>query len=236
MNVSELQTHAAAPDPSWNRMYRTGGISALLYVLLSLAVPTVMVFATSYDFSMEGGPLLRYLADHHTFWLILQTLVLGTSILAIVTFTALYLALRHLEKSYAALGAVLTVTCQILFLAYYPVLLGLVNLGEQYDAAAPGRREALATAADALMAVNNAFNPLYEAVFALGILFFSLAMLKGVFHRGVAWLGISNAPAAFIALALWPLIGIGYFWWWLFFVAWFVAVGWKLYQLGRPVR
>ena len=60
----------------------------------------------------------------------------------------------------------------------------------------------------------------------------SLAMLKGVFPKAVAWVGIANAPAAFIALALFPVIGVGYFWWWVLFIVWFVAAGWKLFRLG----
>jgi hypothetical protein len=45
-------------------------------------------------------------------------------------------------------------------------------------------------------------------------------------------LGIATCIAAFIGLALWPIVGVAYFWWWLLFVIWFIAVGWKLYQLG----
>jgi hypothetical protein len=119
-------------------------------------------------------------------------------------------------------------------MAYYPVLLGLVHLSGQYGAAGgEAQRGVLATAAEALLAQNNAFNPIYESLFAAGILIFSLAMLKGVFSRVVAYLGIVTFPVALVAMALWPLIGMGYFWWWLFFAVWFAAVGWKLLRLAR---
>lgn len=48
---------------------------------------------------------------------------------------ALYVALRHLNKSYAAIGAIVAIACQILFLAYIPVVQGLAYLGDQYAAA-----------------------------------------------------------------------------------------------------
>jgi len=84
-----------------------------------------------------------------------------------------------------------------------------------------------------LLAQNNAFNPVYESLFAAGILILSLVMLKGVFPRWVAYLGIATFPACIAAMSLWPLVGLNYFWWWAFFTVWFVAVGLKLLRLGR---
>jgi len=99
-------------------------------------------------------------------------------------------------------------------------------------AATDTQRVVFATAAESLIAMNNAFNPLYESLFGISILILSLVMLKGLFHKSVAYLGIATCVAAFIALALWPIVGVAYFWWWLLFVIWFIAVGWKLYSLG----
>ena len=223
---------AAVVDPSWKGLYRIGGISAILYVVLSLVVPGMQVLFTQYDFSMDAATLLSFIASNNVWWITLQTLVLGTSILAIVAFVALFVALKNVNKSYALTGAVVAGTCEVLFMAYYPVLLGLGYLSDQYPAATESQQEALATAAEALLAQNNAFNPLYESVFVVGILFLSIAMLKGVFHKGVAYVGIMIAPAAIIALGLWPVLGVNYFWWWILFMIWFVAVGWKLYRFG----
>jgi hypothetical protein len=228
----EVEQAIASPDLSWRGIYRAGGIAAILYVVLSLAVPTLQVLVGRYDFSMDATTLLEFIGANRLWWMTLQTLVLGTSILAIVAFISLFVALKHLDKSLAALGAIVTVTCHLLFIAYYPVLLGLVYLSEQYAAAPEAQRAVYATAAEALLAQNNAFNPLYESLFGVGILLFSFVMLKGLFARWVAYLGMVTCVAAFVGLALWPVIGIGYFWWWLFFFVWFLAVGWKLYQLG----
>ncbi len=221
------------PDPSWRGLYRAGGISSFLYIVFSLIIPTILVMTRHYDFKMDGTSLLTFIAANKVWWMLLQSLVLETSILAIITFVALFVALKHINKSIAALGSLITVVCQILFMAYYPVLLGLVQLSNQYVISAETERKFIAAAAEALIAQNNAFNPVYESLFAIGIMIISLVMLKGVFHKSVAWLGIAIAPAAIIALTLWPLIGVGYFWWWILFVIWFVAVGCKLYMLGR---
>ena len=95
------------------------------------------------------------------------------------------------------------------------------------------RAISLVTAAEALVAQNGAFNPLYESAFALSVLITSLVMLKGEFPKWVGYLGIANFPAAIVAMSLWPILGVGYFWWWTLFVVWFAAVGWRLYRLGR---
>jgi hypothetical protein len=222
-----------APDASWRGLYLAGGICAMLYVLLSLIIPAVMVLVTRYDFSMDGAVFLEAVAAHPTWWLVLQTLVIGTSILAIVVFAALFLSLKHLNKSLAALGSMIAIVIEILFLAYYPVLLGIVYLSEQYAQADAALRDVYVSAAEALIAQNNAFNPLYEPLLATSILLVSLVMLKGVYYRGIAYLGILTAPVAFVCIALWPVIGVAYFWWWTLFVVWFLAIGWTLIRLGQ---
>jgi hypothetical protein len=145
---------------------------------------------------------------------------------------ALYIALKHLNKSYAAVGAVVAIATQLLFLAYFPIVMGLVYLSDQYVAATTdAQRITFTTAAEGLVAQNNAFGP-SETVFAVSILIISLVMLKGVFHKGVAYLGITTFVAAIVGEALQPILGISYFWWWILFMIWFIAVGWKLYRLA----
>jgi hypothetical protein len=110
--------------------------------------------------------------------------------------------------------------------------LGLTHLAENYHSAAITQKITSVAAADALLAVNNAFNPLYESVFAVSIFIYARVMLMGVFHRFVAWLGILTSIAAIVALFLYPILKIGYLWWWGLFMVWFILVGYKLYVLG----
>ncbi|MBN1537717.1 MAG: hypothetical protein JW908_13350 [Anaerolineales bacterium] len=235
INTSQKSTEkiASIVDPSWNGLYKAGGITAILYVILAISIPAVQVWTIQYDFKLGGYALLEFIAANRFWWLILQTGVIGTSFLAIVSFAALYVALIQVNKSLAAIGAIITITCELLFMAYYPVLMGMIYLSDQYIGATADQQLMLATAMESLIAINNAFNPLYESLFGIDILFFSLAMRKGVFHKSIAYIGITTCVAAFVALSLWPLLGVNYFWWWLFFFIWFTAVGWKLYQLGK---
>lgn len=232
-NVKSAEVIVAGPDPSWRSLYRAGGISAILYVILGIIVPGLLLIGSSYSRDMDGAALLQFIASNRTWWMIVQTLTLVPSILAIVVFLTLYIVLKHINKSYAAIGAIVAIVCEILFIAFYPVTLGLVYLSDQYVLATDTQRIVLATAAESLLAQNNVFNPIYDIVFVISILIISVVMLKGVFHKSVAYLGIATTPAAIIGLALWPIIGIAYFWWWFVFMVWFIAVGWKLYRLGK---
>lgn len=234
-NKISITKDTNSPDPSWKDLYKAGGISAILYVIIAVIVPFFIYISNpKFSYIVNGtdiADILKLIASNKILWIVLQTTVLGTSFFAIITFVALFVALKHLNKSYALIGTTITITCHILFIAYYPILMGLTYLGEHYNAEI--QSTSLATAAEALLAINNAFNPLYESVFAISILIISLVMLKGVFHKRVAYLGIVTAISAFIALLLWPILGIGYFWWWLLFMIWFIAVGWKLYKLSK---
>jgi hypothetical protein len=112
------------------------------------------------------------------------------------------------------------------------VVTGLAYLSDQHVAAASAEhRAALVGGAEALVAMNNAYGP-SDTMFALGILLFSLVMLKGVFRRSVAYLGVATFAAAAIGAALKPFVGAAYLWWWALFTAWLVAVALKLYVLG----
>jgi hypothetical protein len=143
---------------------------------------------------------------------VVQTLSLGAPILATVVFAAIFVALKDVNKSYAAVGALLAVVCQILFVAFYPLTLAVVHLSDQYVTAVQTRQVSLAAGAEGVVAVLDSYSPLYEGVFTISILILSLVMLRGVFPRAVAYLGLATAAAAIVALSLWPLLGMGYFW------------------------
>jgi hypothetical protein len=232
-SVKSRRAAVIGPDPTWRSLYTAGGIAAALYVLLAIVVPGVMVMLARYELKLNGAGLLEFISGHRTWWMILQTLVLESSVFLIVTFVALFVGLKHLNKSYAAIGAAVGAASQVLFMAYYPVLLGLVYLSSQFAVATGEKRDVFSTAAEALVAQNNAFNPVYETLFAAGVLILSLMMVKGAFHRVVAWLGIAAAASVVTAMALFPIIGLGYLFWWVVMTIWLVAVAWMLFKQGR---
>jgi hypothetical protein len=235
LNVGKSSGEAVAgPDPSWRGLYRAGGVSALLFVVLTI-VAIVLVVVAPPPLNSDGATTLQYIASHKVLYIIEQVLWLAPSVFAMVVFLALFLALKHLNKSYAALGALAGIVSWALGLAI-PVTGGgspvLVYLSDQYLAATTAAQHtAFATAAEVFIAENNiAFA---SGILApVGMLILSFVMLKGVFPKGVAYLGIVTGALGIVSEALRPFIGYGYFVYALLFPIWYLAVGWKLYRLG----
>jgi hypothetical protein len=224
------------PDPSWRALYHAGGISAALYVLL-IIIPLVLLGVMPQPPLAGGAAVLEYIAAHKVVYIIELVSFVGLGLPAIVVFLALYAALQHVNKCYAAIGALIGIASEIVALAYNsspPSLhTGLIYLSDHYMAASDAaQRGALAAAAEGLIAASNAVNGA-GILTALGILITSLVMLKGVFARSVAYLGILAGILGIVSETLRDVIGPGYFVYGLLLPAWFLAVGWRLYRLAR---
>ncbi len=152
----------ASPDSSWRGLYRAGSISAALYVILVI-VPVVLLFTTPQPPISGGAATLQYIAANKSVYIIELVSFVGLSVPAMVVFLALYAALKHLNKSYAALGAFIGIASEVVALAYssspQSLNVGLVYLSDQYVAATTAAQHiAFATAAEGLIAVTNAVN------------------------------------------------------------------------------
>lgn len=232
---ARARTDPRVVDPAWRSLFMVGGISAWLYVLLAVVVSGVMTAAVDgfWDIIVDGHRLLAFIADgHQVYWILLQALVLMTSIFLLITFVAASIALWHVNRAWATLGGIVGVVSQLLFMAYFPVLLGMAYLASDYASASAGRRTELATAAEALIAQNSGFNPVYEVFMGVGALLLAVPMLKAVFRRSTAYLGIASFLAVIAGMALHPVIGLGYLFWWAVFVLWLLVIGWELMRLG----
>jgi hypothetical protein len=183
-----------------------------------------------------GAATLEYIAAHRSIYILEQILWLAPSILLTVVFLALYPAIKHLNRSYAAIGAVLGVVSWAVTLAY-PATGGgapaLVSLSDQYVAAATeAQRTAFAAAAEGFIAQN--YVPTVMGVLeTVSILIVSLVMLQGVVRRSVAYLGIATGTVGIVCEALKPVVGLGYIAYGLLLFAWLIAIGWALYRLGH---
>ena len=229
----------ASPDPSWRDLYRAGGVSAFLYIVL-LIVPIVLIFTTPQPPISGGAATLEYIAANKVVYITELVLFLAPSVVAMIFFLALYMALKHVNKSLAAIGALIAIASQIIGLAYNssPQSLNgaLVLLSDQYMAATSAiQRAAYATAAESLIAMTNAVNA-SGILFSIGILIISIVMLKGVFHKGIAYLGVITGVIAILSETFRPFISFGYIVFFILEVIWLIAVGWKLFRLGEKVE
>jgi hypothetical protein len=225
----------AGPDPSWHLLYRIGGISAWIVVAMTVAA-IILAIATPPPPTVGGTATLSYIAAHRTLYIVYQQLWLVPGVFAMVTYLALYPALKHLDKSLAALGAVVGGSAWALTLAIPTTTTGapaLVYLSEQFTATAdPARRVAFATAAETLIAQNRT-TVVVGPLTTVGLLIVSIVMLKGVFPKAVAYLGVAAGVLGISAEALRMVFEGFYGIAAVLPLIWMGAVGWNLYRLGR---
>ncbi len=226
----------AAPSadgrPSSIALYKIGCVSVVLFVIVGMIIPPVLLNSVDYDTELAGREILEFIGAHRAWWMWLQTLTMGSMIFMIVPLIALYPALMHVNQVWAGIGIVFAIICQVLFMAYFPIVNGFIWLADRYhETADPLYRAALVGGAEALVAQNNVYGT-SDGIFALSIIVISAVMLQGVFHRAVAVLGIATGIAGIIGAFLKPTLGIHYLWWWLGVTLWLMAVGWKFYRLG----
>jgi hypothetical protein len=224
----------AAPDRSWRELYRVGGISSLLATLAYVAA-TIITFAVPPPPEEGGAAILAYVAAHRGVYILEQVLWLAPGVLLMVASLALAVAVKDLNKSYAAIGGVLGVASWALTLVY-PATGGgapaLVYLSDRYAATGDAaQRAAFAAAAEAFVA-QNVIPTAVGILEPVGILILALVMLRGIFRKGVAYLGIITGALGIVSEALRPLLGIGYLAHGLLLFAWFIATGWALYHLA----
>lgn len=225
----------ASPDPSWRLLYRIGGVSAWIFVAMTVAAIALAIAAPPPP-TAGGTATLSYIAAHRTLYIVYQQLWLVPGVFAMVTYLALYPALKNLDKSLAALGAVVGGSAWALSLAIPTTSTGapaLVYLSDQFTAAAdPARRAGLATAAETLIAQNRT-TVVVGPLMAVGMLIVSIVMLKGVFPKAVAYLGVATGVLGIAAEALRMVFEGFYVFYGVLLPVWMGAVGWNLYRLGR---
>ena len=226
------------PDPTWDPLYRAGGWSALLYVLLVL-VPVVLVFAAPLP-PTRGAALLEYIAVHRVVYLVELVCFVGLAVPALVVFAAAAVALKEVNKSIAAIGGLFGIASEVIALALgsSPQSLhgGLVVLSNAYqDAAGNAERANLTSAADALIAATNAVSWAGILTAAAILLLSSLMRTAAFFGPVVATIGMLAGAVGIVSEALRPMIGPGYMIYGLLLPLWFALVGWKLLHLDGEV-
>ncbi|MFN8486247.1 MAG: DUF4386 family protein [Caldilineaceae bacterium] len=219
-------------DLAWRSLYRVGGVSGLLFVVLNL-IAIVLDLTTPPPVS-GGVATLEFIAAHRVSYSVEQVLWLAPGLFAALVFLALYPALKPLNQSYAALGAFIGAAAWALTLVIPTTTRGapaLVFLSDQYAATTDAAQRAIfATAAEALIAQNNTPN-IVGVLTPVGILLLGLVMRKGIFPKPVAYLSIVTGALGIVSEALRFALPAAYTVYGLFLLSWFGVIGWKLYQL-----
>ncbi len=222
-------------DPAWKGMYKIGGVSAILIgILFVTALP--FFFAISSAFPPSSGlEAMKAITQNKLFFLISESVGTLFTILFLPLTFALYLALKGVNRNYMLIASGLIGVGIPLTLLDTAVALSLVSLSDGYVAATGTQQAAYIAAADLAQGMRTALFILFAIPFAVGILITGLVMLKGVFSKWIAYVGVL---AGILGLEPFPIPALGTLGviilagGGILLVIWLFVVGYKLYKLG----
>jgi hypothetical protein len=235
MSAQKLIGQAGDADGAW--LYRMGGISALL--IGTAYIVTIALYVPVGAPPSQGEAWLQYLAGKTAIWWAILGLSVLTDVLFIPVALALYRALEPINRSAMLVACTLIGLFVALDLAVtWPNHVALITLSGQYAAAADAQRAAdvvAATYASAVLA--SSLESVYSIlILSVAILMIGLAMRKGIFGRGAAYLGVVTGILGIVA-ALGPLVAralsITIITVSLLTTLWVFVIGYRLYRLGQ---
>jgi hypothetical protein len=232
-----MTTLAETVDPSWKGLYKWGGVSAVLGGVL-VFICVALAFALGSPPS-GGQAVLNYLSGKTTLAYTLYGLFIVADMLTVPVVLALYLALKRVNKNAMLAAAVFAGLGTILDLGVTTISwIGLITLSQNYAAATSSvQSAAYVAAANYVLAVTAVSAPIFSIVISsIGALIISLVMLKGIFNKATAYMGIAASIVGFIygisvfgpSLTIFLIIAF------LLNGIWYLLLGYRLYRLGKP--
>lgn len=232
--MRSLDSNRADVEGSWRPLYRAGAVAAGCAVAL-YAAALVAYAATTAPPTSGGAAMLEYVDAHRTGYIVRQLLWLTPSLFFMVVFLALAVAIRQQSKSFAPVAGLVAVTSWAVSLAWPTTgdgSLTMVVLSDKYAATTtPADRASYVAGAEVLSALNDV--PAVIGVLqTLGILLVALLMLRGVFAKALAWLGVVTGVVGTISEILRPILGWAYAAYGVLLFVWVAWVGLALWHLG----
>jgi hypothetical protein len=226
------KTMVDSVDLDQKQWYRMGGIAALVLGVAYIII--VLLYARVGAPPTGGEAWFQYLPGKTTIWWAILGLSVLTDFLFVPVAFALYLALKEANRNAMLLATAFVGLFVVLDLAvtwsHYASLLVLYsNYSRATDAVQRMAYVAAANYASAVLA-----SPL-EIVYAIvtlsfGILVIGFVMLKGVFNKITAYLGVATGILGIVSLTGLSLTIIMNA---LFATAWILVVGYRLYRLAQ---
>jgi hypothetical protein len=225
-------------DPDGKRLYRVGGICALV---LGVAYIVTIPLYTQVGAPPSGGEArLTYLVGKTTVWWAILGLSVLTDVLFVPVALALYLALKAVSGNVMLVATAFVGLFVALDLAVtWPNFASLITLSGSYAAAtSEAQRMAYVAAANYASAVlTSSLEAVYSiGVLSLGILLIGLVMRKGVFGKSTAYLGVVTGILGIVSV-VGPLfagaLSVTIIITSVLTTVWVLLVGYRLYRLGQ---
>jgi hypothetical protein len=230
-----LTIAAASADRT---MYRAGGLSALAVGLGYIAIIPLYVYVGAPP--SEGQAWLTYAANKTSAWWAIVGLSMLTDFLFVPIALALYLALRTINREAMLLATAFIASFVVLDLAVtWPNIASLVTLSDRYASAATDAQRAayVAAATYARSVLGSTLAGIYSiATLSFGLLIAGIVMLRGVFSRIAAWLGIVAGVLGIVSVVggvFVSAIGVAVILASALTTLWALLVGYELLRLSR---
>jgi hypothetical protein len=229
-------------DPAWQPLYRAGAIAAGCAVVLYVVALVLFVVTPAPPLPAAGGAaMLEHVVANRPAYVVKQVLWIAPNLLMMVVVLAIGVALAPLHRGYALVATVIAVASWSVSFAWPTTgegSLAMVVLGDHYAAAATAAERAVFVAgAELLLALNDLPAVVLGVFQTLGILLLSWLMLRGVFPRWLAWLGVATGGVGIVAEAFRPWLGWAYAAYGLVLFAWLIGLAvalWRLSSAGAP--
>jgi hypothetical protein len=224
-------------DPSWRPLYRVGAVAASFAVVLYVVALILFVVTPMPPSPASGGAaMLEHVVANRSAYVVKQVLWVVPNLLMMVVVLALAVALAPINKSYALAAGVIAVASWAVSFAWPTTgegSLGMVVLGDRYaSATTSAEHAALVAGAELLLALNDLPAVVLGVLQTLGILLLAALMVRGVFPKGLSWLGVVTGVIGLVAEALRPWLGWAYAIYGLLLFAWLSGVAVALWRLG----
>jgi hypothetical protein len=198
--MARLPSRAASdlvPDPSWRPLYRVGAVAAGLAVVLYVVALILFVVTPAPPPPASGGAaMLEHVVSNRSAYVVKQVLWVAPNLLMMVVVLAIAAASWAVSFAWPTTGE---------------GSLAMVVLSDRYaEAATDAERVATVAGAGLLLALNDLPAVVLGVLQTLGILLLAALMTRGVFPRGLAWLGGVTGAIGIVAEALRPWLGWAY--------------------------
>jgi hypothetical protein len=198
-----------------------------------------MVAVTTAPPTSGGAAMLEYVGTHRSSYIVRQLMWLLPSLFLMVVFLALAVAIRRYGRSFAVIAGLVAVSSWAVSFAWPTTgdgSLAMVVLSDRYaDAATAAERASYIAGAEVLSALNDV--PAVIGVLqTLGLLLVALLMLRGVFTKPLAWLGVATGATGIVSEALRPVLGGAYALYGVLLFVWLAWAGIELWRLGASLR
>jgi hypothetical protein len=236
MSAQKMIVNAVDADGKW--LYRVGGICAILFGIAYIAIIGLYVPMGAPPSGAEAR--LAHIAGNTTSWWAILSLSVLTDFLLVPVAFALYLALKGINRNMMLVAAAGMGLFVVLDLAVtWTNYASLIALSGSYAAAATDAQKAVVVTAaiypstvleSSLLFVYNTLT------LSVGILMTGLVMLKGIFGKGVAYLGLATGIVGIVAV-VGPLfvtaLSATIIFASVLTTVWALFAGYGLYRLGR---